>query len=231
MNLIFSTDFEDGTFNAFDTTASSGIASKEIQSQIVHSGTKAAKLTIKPVWYSKEPGMRLGWVNRDGAASDNPENLPNIATYAAWYYLPTYVKTTWNNLMQWKGRKPDGSREPILSVRLLGENNLMTLNLRHRVAADGTYIENGPVIASSPLPVPVAEWFEIVTYYEYSKMPTGRITSWLNNQLLWDVSGIATEFSYAFYEYPRQVAWNNYAGNVNPSPYSLYIDDVRVWTE
>lgn len=231
MNVLFECGFETGNFSELDGIAPSGLTHYSVQSQIVHSGLYAAKLTILPFWFLPHPGVRLEWMNKRWTALDSEANLPNRAYYSAWYYLPSYVETPWLNLMQWKGWTPKNERAPILSVRLLGENAQMTLNLRHRVDSQGAYVENGPVFAANTTPVPVGEWFEITTLYEYHQLPLGHVTTWLNGQKMWDVAGIQTEFSYPWHAYPRQWTVNNYAGSTKPAPYSLYVDDLRVWDE
>lgn len=232
MEILFNGDFETKNFSQFDTVAVSGKTNHFTQREIVHSGQSAAKLTIEPVWYYEDPpGVRLGWVNRKNKEANDPENLPNEAFYSAWYYLPTYVETPWNNIMQWKGWSGPETRSPLHSVRLLGQNKEMRLTLSNRVSDEGLYVSTLPVLATSELAVPVGEWFQLVTYYAWSKEPTGRIATFVNGEQAWDVEGIRTEFSYPFHERPRQVAWNNYAAKIGQKKYSLYVDDCVVWTE
>lgn len=229
MNTLFTCDFEQGNFKQLDSIAPSGINNYFVQSEIVHSGNYAAKLIIQPNWLFGKAAVRLAWMNRDGASPDDPKNLPDAAYYSAWYYLPSYVETPWLNLMQWKGWLPNGERAPIAAVRLLGKDGRMTLNLRTRADEYGEFIEDGPVIAGNPTPLPVDEWFEIKTFYKHGN--DGEIWAWLNDDLLWQVWSISTEFAYAPGPYPRQWTVNNYAGKTKPGKYGLYVDDLRVWTE
>lgn len=235
MNILFEDNFDTGDFSRWDIVSPSGLVQYKVQTQIVHSGTRAAKLSIQPLWFLARPGVRLGWQNKRLAVPSDPANLPDRAYYSAWYYLPTYVQTSGLNLMQWKQpivlSTNEQTREPTLNVQLRGSGGVMMLCLRNRVDANGGYFAQGTQAAEHSTPVPVAEWFEINCVYEWSKEPSGCVATWLNDQLLWDVDGIRTAFSRPFLAYPRQWTVNNYAGDVKPSPYSLYIDDAKVWTE
>lgn len=226
MAILYENGFETGNFAGLDDIAPSGLCNYFVQDDIVCNGDYAAKLTIQPHWLFGKAAVRLAWMNKRVASPDDPKNLPDAATYSCCYYLPARVETPWLNLMQWKGWLPNGERAPIAAVRLLGEGGKMTLNLRTRSDTEGKFVEDGPVIAQSNLPVPVGEWFEIKTEYEWGQ--EGWIATWLNDQLLWEVYGIPTEFAPTGDKYPRQWAVGNYAAKVNPYKVSLYVDDLKV---
>jgi hypothetical protein len=234
MNILFTADFEDRTSNAFDNVAVSGLASCSVQRSIVHSGQYAAKLTVLPFFLAAQPGVRLVWYNKAWTTPDEARNLPDAAYYSAWYYLPP-VETPWLNIMQWKqGRMTSETRQardPVAFVKVQGEQGRLSLSLQHRVSARGTYEPTAQQLAESDILVPVNEWFELTTFYRWDKGLDGYIASWLNGVPLWEVQGIQTEYDQPFTEYPREVTFNNYAAAVKPSPYSLYIDDVKVWVE
>lgn len=243
MNILFEANFDGGDFSEWDIVSVSGLpytAQYRIQDKIVHEGKYAARLAIAPfrigsVVIGASPGIRLAWHNKKVAAPNDPANLPNQAYYSAWYLLPTPVESPGINIMQWK--QPlilsaiEQTREPTLNVQLRGASGYMGLCLRHRVDEYGQYFPQGTQAAENMMPLPVGEWFEIKSLYEWSKLPTGRVATWLNNQLLWNVSGIRTEFSRPFISYARQWTVNNYAPYVKPSPYSIYIDSCSAWTE
>lgn len=230
MNTLFTCDFETGDFSQLDRVAATHIVTAySVQNKIVRSGRYAAKLSIMPLPFFAHPGVRLAWHNKRNAHPETRANLPDAAYYSAWYYLPGPVETPWLNLLQWKGWLPNGERAPVASVRILGKDGRMTLNLRGRADVDGKFVENGPVLAANETALPVREWFEIRTLYEWSQSEAaGHVVTYLNGQRLWDVSGIQTEFSYPFHQWPRQVTWNNYAGSVRPFSYSLVVDDLLV---
>lgn len=104
-----------------------------------------------------------------------------------------------------------------------------TLKLRSRVDEDGDFVDEGSTLVATNLPLPVGEWFEIVTLYEYGER--GNITVFLNEQLLLTAGGICTEFATSGFQYPRQWTVNNYAASTRPGKFALYVDDLRVWTE
>jgi hypothetical protein len=234
MTLNFECGFEEGNFSALDNVAVSGLTNHFVQSEIVHSGRFAAKLTVMPFWFLPQPGIRLVWYNKAIAAPEEAKNVPDEAYYSAWYYLPP-VETLWLNIMQWKqGHQTSPTRqarEPVAFVKLKGSSNQMTLELQHRVSAEGTYLPGSNMLAERPdVPVPVNEWFELTSFYRWDKGHAGRIATWLNGQSLWDVEGIQTEYDQPYLEYPREATFNNYAASVKSERYGLYIDDIRVWT-
>lgn len=239
MTTLFHDGFESGSFNAWDIISASGFGNRAIQSEIVHSGRYAARLTIRaqraPEAMLAAPGVRLGYHGKKLAAASDPANLPDAAYYSCWYYLPEPVETAWLNLMQWKQAritsKTKQTRDPVAFVCLRGQGGVMSLSLRYKVAvATGRYVEPGMALGEDLTPVPVGEWFELRSLYVWSKTAEGRIATWLNDRLLWDVAGIQTEFDRPYHSYPRQWAVNNYAARFRPSPYTIFVDDCRVWT-
>lgn len=233
MEVLFNGDFETGNFSQFDSVAVSGRTTHYVQNDTVRSGGKAARLTVEPHWlYEDNPGVRLGWMNKKNAAPEDEKNLPDAAFYSAWYYLPSYVETPWNNIMQWKGWSSANTRSPIHAVRLFGEGGVMRLTLSNRVGEEtGEYDQSLPVAATSELTLPIARWFQLVTYYIWSKEPTGRVATFVDGEQAWDIEGIRTDFSYPFHTYPRQWAVNNYTAKMDLKKYSIFIDDCVVWTE
>jgi hypothetical protein len=239
-NILFADGFESGDFSGWDIISTSGLTEHRVQQNIVHSGRFAAKLSIYPLWFLPDPGVRMAYHNRASNDPTNAQSLPDSAFYSAWYYLPRPVQTSWINLMQWKQPqiiKPnEQTRVPVLAVRLRGVDGSMMLSLRSRVDKEGVFVEYGSDLAQDDQPLPVAEWFQIRTLYEWSKSANGRVATWLtlddgSERPLWDVRGIITEFDVPFLAYARQWTVNNYAGDVKPSPYALFVDDCKVWTE
>jgi hypothetical protein len=231
---LFETNFEQGGFDSFDNVAVSGHATYAAQRQVVHSGQVAARLTIQPYYMAASPGVRLVYFGKQATHSADRHNLPDEAYYSAWYFLP-YVETPWINIMQWKqGRMTNPkrqARDPVAFVKLEGKQDRLALSLQHRVSKQGAYSPRANCLAECPdVPVPISEWFELTTLYRWDRGRNGRIATWLNGHMLWDVERIQTEYNQPFVSYPREVTWNNYAAAVKPNPYSLYLDDIRVWT-
>jgi hypothetical protein len=137
--------------------------------------------------------------------------------------------------MQWKqGRMTSATRQardPVAFVKVEGKQGKLTLSLQHRVGSNGLYSPGSNELAHTDIEVPIDEWFKLTAFFRWDKGHGGRITTWLNNRALWDVKGIQTEYDQPFISYPREATFNNYAATVRPSPYSLYIDDVKVWRE
>lgn len=232
MTVIFEADFEGGDFSEFDSVAASGLVEYRVQKGIFHSGSKAAKLTVYPLPGLPRPGVRLTWANKRGASPDASENLPRSATYSAWYYLPKPITTNSINIMQWKQavvvKEDQQSSDPVWNVQLRTVDGVLRFRLRDRVDEAGQYDKVGLTGAVATQHVPIAQWFELKTLFEWDKTPNARVISWLNGDKLWELSGVQTEIDRPFVQYPRRVTWNNYAGDVRPWPYSLFVDDVRV---
>lgn len=226
MNILFEDNFDTGDFSRWHVSPS-GLVQYKVQSQIVHSGTRAAKLTIQPLWLwgiplGATPGVRLAYHTY----------LPDSAYYSAWYYLPSHVRTSWLNLMQWKQRQVAGGPTYVTAfVRLQGDASVMQLSLSYKIGASGENDPAGHELAGNVMPVPVGEWFEIRTYYRWSKSATGRMAAWLNDVLMWDVNSVQTQYAWPDVAAGRQWAVNNYAADVNPNPCALYVDDCKVWTQ
>ena len=234
MNTLFETGFEDGD-RYFDNVAVSGYGKWAYSTHCVHGGTQSAKLTIQPMWFAASPGVRLVFFNGAATTEDNPENLPTDAWYSAWYYLP-YVETDWLNIMQWKQARQTSettqTRDPVAFVKLEGKGGKMWLSLQHRIGPDGEYLPgSNPLMERPDVEVPIKEWFNLTTFFRWDKGQGGLIYTTLNEQPMWYVDGIQTEYDKPFISYPREVTFNNYAAAVKPNPYSLYVDDVKVWTE
>lgn len=231
MTILFESGFESGDFSDFDGVAASGLVEYRVQGRIAHGGNKAAKLTVYPAWGFPRPGVRLTWMNKKQSDPTSPDNLPRSALYSAWYFLPKPVTTSSINIMQWKqGMKAGGPTDPAWNVQVKTIDNQLKFVLRDRVDDMGQYNKGGVTASVFETNVPIAQWFELKTLYEWDREPKGRIASWLNGQLMWDIQGTRTEFDRPFVPFPRRVTWNNYAGDVKPWPYSLLVDDVRVET-
>jgi hypothetical protein len=232
MTVLFETDFEGGRFEEFDHIACNGQFRLYTNTQIVRTGSRAAALWVTPAWFAPEPGVRLDWINNNGCAPDDPKNLPDTAVYSGWYYLLRYYETEWCVIMQWKQVHEDSFvRDPTLLIPFIGAGGKMTLALDSKVGDDGQYTATqGHRLASSDIALPIREWFELKTLYTWAKGPQGRVTSYLNGTLLWDVQGIRTEFDRPFSAHPRQIVWSNYTGASRPSSLGVYIDSVMVET-
>jgi polysaccharide lyase-like protein len=234
---LFEDGFESGNFSKWDIVSSSGFPGTynySVQKSIVHTGIYAAKLVVQPIHIGATPGVRLGYHAESIANPTDPKNLPDLLFAEAWYFLPTYVETTWDNIMQVKQARIDGedqTRDPVTSNRLIGKDNSLILQLKNHVDESGQYFAEGIVLAESTVSVPIAEWFSLRWRYLWSQDLLGEATVWVNNTEMYNVSGFRSEFNRPFLSFPRQITFNNYAAQVKPSKFGLFIDDVRVWTE
>lgn len=214
----------------------SGKAAAALTNKQVSSGRYAAALSIANANGSQrpEPGVRLAYNARGVVKPSDPKNLPDVAYYSASFYFPHIVLAEWWNIMQWKQAvivNGSQTRLPIYSIHPLYHDGGMSFFLRSRVDTKGKYQDNSVYIAGSPKMIPLKKWVRLECMYKWSKLPDGRITCWMDGQLLWDVNNIITEFDIPYYQYPRQWTINNYAGQTWPESHVLYVDNLAVRTK
>jgi len=233
MTVLFECDFEDNKLDKF-YVSNNGIHRCYVTSDLAHSGRRCAATWVTPVsWLGANAGVRLSYMAHKDTPPDIPDNLPDTATYSAWYYLQRPYKTNWSVIMQWKQIRPTTfERDPTLLIALIGDGTQMAIKISSKVGDDGQYrLGAGVDLAMGPMFVPIGKWFELKTTYTWSWQTTGSVTSYLDGELLWDIRDIRTEFDRPFISHPRQVVWGNYAEYTWPSSLGVYIDDVKIEVE
>lgn len=237
MNILFESGFETGDFSEWDILSPSGLYKYDTRTDTVHSGNYAARLTIATDPYYTllgvpDSGVRLGFHNEGSVDPGDPKNLPDRATYEAWFNLPNAPHFDWLNLVQWKQasllNEQEQTRVPVASLCATTIDGQLYLQLKHFVGDDGMYREDSRILAVDTQPLPVGEWFPLTTTYEWSKEPLGRITVMSGARTLFDIANIRTELNVPYLSYPRQWTVNNYG---DARRFSLYVDDCKVWTE
>ncbi|MGH2541816.1 MAG: heparin lyase I family protein, partial [Ardenticatenaceae bacterium] len=133
-------------------------------------------------------------------------------TVSAWYYFPTdYPSDVWSLLMQIK--EAQNPRNPPAVIAINRDRELLLYN----------GLTNSNVKVSSTV-VPVGRWVQIKTRFVINHN-NGRVTTWLDGQLVFDVSGINT----LGHSTTRDVYFgvgNYLSGNIVRS--HVYIDDIWV---
>ncbi|MDF3070137.1 MAG: hypothetical protein K0R38_5738 [Polyangiaceae bacterium] len=144
--------------------------------------------------------------------------LPDEATYGAWYYIPSGSSDPVNwNLIHFQGGVPGerlpGTWDVNVGQSEEGELSLYVANLRG--------LED--YSAEEPVPLPTDRWFHIEFYLKRAADETGEIALFQDGQELLRVSGIVTDdnpFS--------QWYVGNYTIAITPSRSTLYVDDVSI---
>ncbi len=244
-SILWVADHETGDLRQWSRITISDQADAQISTAVARSGSYSNALTIYNAdgTRSSSPGVRMGlWEYPDGPSHQDvthPENLPTEGYYSTYYYFPQAVDNTWWLLFQWKSAMVDewdADGNPTHQTRKLlyyvwadyHDDGTMTFRLRSRVGDDGEWIAPGYNVAYSNKPIPVQQWVHFECYYKWSKQKDGRITCWQDGVLLWDVSGIQTEYDYDYIGKPRQWTVNNYANETMPRTVTIYIDDAAL---
>jgi len=232
--VLWVADHESGNVSEWTRVSVSGDADARVTDEIAHSGRFANALTIRDAdGGPTSPGVRMAVEEVLPVPDQDPENLPTEAYYSVYYYFPQVVDSTWWNIYQWKQAylRSDGSqsRHPVYTVNPeLRSDGSMYLKLRSKVGPAGDYVQPGSTLATSSVALPIQSWVHLECLYRWSQAPDGRIACWQDGVLLWDVSGVVTEFDLPYNKHPRQWTVNNYANDTEPSTHTIYIDDAAV---
>ena len=177
-------------------------------------------------WASQEQARTGGWSARleldDGEGGTRmfrwgeSERYPE-AYYSAWLYFPQrYEPDVWWNIFQFKSKV--GDRNDALWVVNVGNRSNGDMHLYLWDAL------NERSFGQDRIDIPVGEWFKITCFYRQALAPSGRITCWQDDTLLWDRDGVSTMYPNA----RQHWSVNNYTDGVAPAPAVIYVDDAAV---
>ncbi len=195
---------EGGFGNSF--TSSDGVLS--LVDHPVHSGRYAVKSSI-----SDSPDLSMARLFRQN-------DLPQEAYYSVWFYIPQlYGVGEYWNVFEFSGRQersdPD-SGVVLWSLDLRQESNDRLVwyvydNLGARE------IEPFPPIVAA-----LGRWVRVTAFVRQATDSTGRLTFWIDDQLLIDETGLATVPS-------DWMSWSvgSVAGTM-PQPADLFLDDAMI---
>ncbi len=188
----------------------SGVFSSSASTDVAHTGTYSAQLTITTP-NSPESGVRLfRWLEPGG----NPQLY-----YSVWYYFPqSHTASLFWNVLQWKSQHPAGN------------DPFFVLNVGNH--ADGTmtfylYDKNRQVTHNQSLKnIPVGQWFQVEAFYQCAGDTTGHVTIWQDGVRIFDVGNVQTRYA----DGDCQWSANNYSDGLVPGTASIYIDDAVIST-
>jgi hypothetical protein len=210
----------------------------------VHSGKYALRLTIDTTNGTAAVRLPVQRVTVDGQLVV----LPDAAYYSAWYYIPAGIRpNSWWNVMDFKSayrRISDGVgwSDPVYRFGLWpsADGANYTLALYDHVGSDGRYVPGGQkdpgigTVARSAVEFPADTWVHFETFYKWSIKTDGRITSWIDGKMAWDVQNIITEYDQSLeidhepVALPRQWKVNHYSSGLKPSPATIWVDDAAI---
>jgi hypothetical protein len=237
-NIIWTGTFEDGTVDewqpgltTFPWISGPGVTNYTLVSSGALTKNYSVRISIDTT--NGEAGIR--WPRR---SIGEDQALPDEAYYSVWFFLTDTFTSEWWNFMQWKrAYKIDDteSSDPVASINFEErDNGSLYFSLNYKVGDDGNYdtYPGKRNIAEAPdqLNIPLRQWVQLECFYRWSITPDGEITCWQDGKLLFSESNIQTEFDYPFSDENiyRQWSVNAYAEDVNPSPYSFFIDDAVI---
>jgi len=222
--LVWKADFETGNIDewnvhgGFITQGSSGMYS--MVTPFAHTGNYSVALTIDtkaPSETGAHAAYLFFW-----------DQLPEDAYYySAWYYIPSGIirVKNWWSIMQWKSTYDGNSDHSInvFSIRIEQSNTGFEIGLSHRPS----YIDsdaNKKFYRQELVKVPLDEWFQIEAFYKRAQDQSGQIIVWQDGVEIFNVANVNTVFS------DNTIDWSvhSYTDDIEPNPYTIYIDDVTI---
>ncbi|HET7540998.1 MAG TPA: hypothetical protein VFK05_14040 [Polyangiaceae bacterium] len=214
-NVLWATDHESGELDDWYADGNGGLLSDanstvEIADGPAHSGRYSLKLSD------------LAMSDSEGAGIYRELTSPPDAYYSAWYYLPRLYQTNSQWTIQKFRSRLDSDPNAIshghdLNLRTLPGGQVILYVFSH----DPEYLQ--APLADPPAFVPVETWFHVEVFYSPRTDETGKLSIWLDDRLVYDLSHRRTTGS-------DDVLWNpcNIGEDIQPAPPILYLDDAAI---
>lgn len=237
--LLWTGDMETGDISQWNTSGGNYIMNpgnvliNEVSTENPHSGVYSIKTQVT-AGTSQMASTQYFRHSPEGEPNVNPD-----AIYTCWYHISNgfdMVGISWHNIMQWKAKYSNDISYPIFTTGFnvrggKGSGGPNYLELRyareHFPLGGGSY--NIPELVE--VNVPINEWFKVQVRYIQSVTTNGRVILWLNDQRIYDVSGIVTKpLTNNNGDIFSEMSWscNNYAQGLNPAISTLFIDDASI---
>jgi hypothetical protein len=164
--------------------------------------------------------------------------------YSVWVYFPTKLRVTTQgdflNLMQFKSRSADGSRnDPVWAFYGAPDGN-GGMYLRAGWGWGGTALagpRRGDGVGGKwfeptrRVSLPVGRWTHLEAYLSQSKDFDGRLTLWQDGVQVLDLNGIRTSYpncSYNSWCASNEWSVNLYSDGLSPNPAEMYVDSAAI---
>jgi hypothetical protein len=226
-DLIWTADQETGDLSQWSAPGgaggsyveATGDASVVVTTEQAHTGQYSVKLSTVASSQTADPNFP------GGCGVYREETFPTEAYYSVWYYVPQLYQTvtSWA-ILKFRYRESTDAGTDL--------SELIDLRLESQPSGDMTLVlyDHRQQYLQSPLPdpppaVPVGQWFQIEAFYRNVDDPTGRLTIWLDGNLVYDVTRPMSRQP-AVYFTPCSLV-----NDLAPPRASIYVDDVAVsWT-
>lgn len=232
--LIWSTGMESGTLNDWYSPESgpsgnygggeynSGSGDTIPSSTFAHSGLWSMKMTLS----NGTGGTRLfRW-------RELRQNREIIAS--AWYFIPTAYSlvgpNVYNLLFQYKSRSST-SVDPIWGVEMAYSGDPQLRIVYYGYVPGPSPGQSGWRKFDLNRPAPVGRWFEIRSRIHQGNNYDGRVTYWIDGELVFDRDGVTTSYANcAFNAWCTSNEWavNSYSDGMSPTPATIYVDDAQL---
>lgn len=215
--------------------AHSGNYSSTVSSEQAHSGRYSIKSVIDTRF-----GVSGTRYFRQKESREYGTN--NGLYFSAWYFIPAPAGITAAPGNSWwmpfgiKVKEIQNGQEQsnnllMIEVHPTSDPNNMVFQFKYRKPMDPplqftVYYQNG-----TPKRVPIGRWFRLETYIT-SSLTNGQYIVWLDGQEMFRLNNIVTRPSaYPGYSMGTpDIEIANYGSAMNPSPLTVYIDDVIIST-
>jgi hypothetical protein len=218
--IITKDNFEADTLNQIWTSEKFIPGAFELQSEVVKSGKKAAKLILREGdQIDEEKGTNL-----ERAELREPKKLMAIEhnnySYSFSLFLPADFPIVPTRLViaQWKQNCEAGGcnpNNPIIAIRY--DSGKLRITLQTGPEKTILYSETGPILN---------QWLDFKFNIRFSRNNNGQIKTWLNDKIIIDYNGV-TAYSNEF-GYPKPGNFYFKMGlyrDTMSQPMTIYIDD------
>jgi hypothetical protein len=217
----------------------SGIASASASTDMAHSGSWSAKLSISTPSTPQSGTRMFRWMEPRQQKS---------AYYSVWIYIPTLYELTGDpsnghfwNLLQFKTRTTDSSRIDPVWALYIDDSHPGQYYLKAGFGWGGTQLA-GPYSGGSIggtwfnqtlAPLPIGQWVHLEAFLTQSNSYQGQLTFWQDGVKVFDFQNVITSYNNCnFNTWCADDEWavNLYSDGLTPNPAYIYIDDAKIAT-
>jgi hypothetical protein len=146
--------------------------------------------------------------------------LPNDAYFRVWMYIPQrYTIGLYWNVFEFQGR--DNPADPA------SYGYLWSLDLKQASNGDMSWYlfddKRKRNVPTTTMVAPIGRWFLVEAFMHQATDNSGRVTFWIDGNLLVDVTGVSTVPS-------MWLSWNvgGSASNITEQPAEIFLDDAAI---
>jgi hypothetical protein len=202
---------------------------------VAHSGKFAAEATIKNAFRAKNGNKAVRLMRWATEAFDRGgKELPPEAYYSTWMYLPEAYDPTkqapwdpgdggWWIVFQFKSHDEQNESHPVwmLNVAKHPHNGQLSFYFYSPINRQKSW---KPKLHR---PLPIGRWFHVETFVRISEAPRGRISLWLDGELILEAEGVKTSLN----PQRENLVWgigsytDHIGGGSKPGTATIYFDD------